>query len=231
MNLYVLQVIYKWLSIVFVSLMSFFRIGNYKDNNILITNVNQEKNVDVISTVTHYETEYIYNPKMPYNLSKVIKPGVLGVSYFDNGETHVVESVQNEIVEVGTGSYGLFEGKLTGYSAYCAGCSKLGNVACLTSDKKKHSLITDGIYYDDSEYGKIRILSTAKYFPCGTIIKVINKNFNSFYAIVLDRGSSMNTAWQNGKVWMDLAYESNNMTKTDGLIGNDIEFSVQRWGW
>ncbi len=41
----------------------------------------------------------------------------------------------------------------------------------------------------------------------------------------------MNTAWQNGKVWMDLAYESNNMTKTDGLIGNDIEFSVQRWGW
>ena len=59
MNLYVLQVIYKWLSILFVSLMSFFHIGNYKDNNILITNVNQEKNVDVVSTVTHYDTEYI----------------------------------------------------------------------------------------------------------------------------------------------------------------------------
>ena len=42
----------------------------------------------------------------------------------------------------------------------------------------------------------------------------------------------MNKAWSEGRVWMDLAYESNAMAGSDNLTGrNIIKFSVQRWGW
>lgn len=231
MNLYLLHVIYKWLSILFMTILSIFHVVDYEENEFLTSNFNDEKDLSVISTITPYQVEYVYNNKMPNNLSKTIKKGILGVSYQDIEGNHIIQEVENAIIEQGTGSYGLFTGKLTGYGPDCVGCSTVGNVACKTKNKQKHSLINDGIYYTDDEYGSVRIIAAASSFPCGTIVQIRKEGSTPFYAIVLDRGGSMNYAWSQGRVWMDLAYESNAMASSDNLTGKNIEFSVQRWGW
>ena len=98
----------------------------------------------------------------------------------------------------------------------------------------KHSLIYDGIYYQDEEYGNVRILAAAKtVFPCGTIIEINNGINPPFLGVVLDSGSSMQKAWNSSRtVWIDLAYATQNdarNTTTPG--GNGIQFTVKRYGF
>ena len=59
-----------------------------------------------------------------------------------------------------------FNGSLTGYSADCKGCS--GNLACTGINVK-----SNGVYYNDSTYGKVRIVATSSSYPCGTILKLM----------------------------------------------------------
>ena len=232
MIIYLCQVIYKWIQVALVSFVSLFSITSYEEINVVFNNNDHQKDTNIISTVTPYTTIYEYNSKLPSNISKVITPGIVGISYEEDDKTiTVVQEMQPEVVEKGSGAYGLYTGRLTGYGPDCVGCSKVGNVACLTENKKNHSLINDGIYYTDDEYGKVRIVSAAKVFPCGTIIQISQDDSFPFYAVVLDRGGSMEYAWSEGRVWMDLAYESNAVVLNDSLTGRNIEFSVQRWGW
>lgn len=228
-----LQILFKWIQIMIVSLLSFFSGSFYHETNMIVNNMNDEKDTNIINNVTPYTTIVRYNSKLPSNISNVLTEGVVGLSYVENDNTvTVVQEMEPEEIEKGTGAYGLYTGTLTGYGPDCVGCSKVGNVACYTENKKNHSLITDGIYYTDDEYGKVRIVSAAKAFPCGTIVQITKEGEIPFYAVVLDRGGSMESAWSQGRVWMDLAYESNAMSGSDNLTGkNNIQFSVQRWGW
>lgn len=113
-----------------------------------------------------------------------------------------------------------FIGTLTGYGPDCIGCS--GIVACSPNPDVRNN----NIYYTDKEYGKIRILAADRSIPCGSIIKISNFKFieESFYGIVLDRGSSI------VGLTMDLLYPSENDTI---VIGRQykIDFKIVRWGW
>ena len=114
-----------------------------------------------------------------------------------------------------------FNGTLTGYGADCEGCS--GIVACSPYQNVKNN----NIYYNDKEYGKVRILAADKSIPCGSIVHIENFKFvdnNEFIGIVLDRGSAIvgNT--------MDLLYPTENDTVKIGRQKN-ISFNVIRWGW
>lgn len=232
MILYLLQVLFKWIQILFVSFISIFTTNFYQEINLSFNSISDEKHTNIVNDITPYQTIIKYNSKLPSNISNVLTDGVVGISYTDsNNEVTVIQEMQPQVIEKGSGTYGLYTGILTGYGPDCVGCSKSGNVACYTENKKNHSLITDGIYYNDDEYGKVRILSAAKSFPCGTIIQITKDGVTPFYAVVLDRGNSMNAAWNEGRVWMDLAYESNTLSGSDNLTGKNIQFSVQRWGW
>lgn len=233
MVIYLSQVLFKWIQIFLVSLISLFNANFYYETNSNFNSVSDEKNTNIINDVTPYTTVVKYNPKLPSNILNVLTEGVVGLSYVDYDNTvTVVQKMEPKVIEKGSGAYGIYTGTLTGYGPDCVGCSKVGNVACYTEDKKNHSLKNDGIYYKDDEYGKVRIVSAAKVFPCGTIVKITKEGQLPFYAVVLDRGGSMNSAWNQGRVWMDLAYEANAMAGSDNLTGrNNIEFSVQRWGW
>ena len=233
MIVYLLQVLFKWIQVMFVSLLSLFSTSFYQEIDMFFDISSSERDTNIVNNVTPYTTIVKYNSKLPSNLSNVLTEGVVGLSYVNSDdEVTVVQEMSPEVVEKGSGAYGLYTGTLTGYGPDCVGCSKVGNVACFTKNKENHSLITDGIYYIDDEYGKVRIVAAAKAFPCGTIVQITKKGQTPFYAIVLDRGGSMNSAWSEGRVWMDLAYESNVMAGSDNLTGrNNIEFSVQRWGW
>jgi len=124
----------------------------------------------------------------------------------------------------------VYTGKLTGYGADCPGCS--GVVSCKTREGNTLNLVSDGTYYEDTEYGSIRILAAdLSAFPCGTVVYVDNGSLEPFFGVVLDTGSSMRNAWQNGVVWMDLAHLSENSEGLYLATSSNTKFSVQRWGW
>ena len=114
-----------------------------------------------------------------------------------------------------------FTGTLTGYGPDCEGC--IGVVYC-----KPHPNVQNGnIYYNDKEYGKIRIVAADYSIPCGSIVKISNFKFmeyEDFYGIVLDRGSAI------VGLTMDLLYPSEDDTIIIGRQRN-IKFTIERWGY
>lgn len=204
------------------------------NSGITIHNPAPNMTATIINEVKAYETEYVYSANMPSTADPLtLVEGVNGLDYTYDGltYTHLSDRV-NQVVQVGTGAQGLYNGKLTGYGPDCPGCSAVGNVSCKTREGTNHSLINDGLYYTDTVYGNLRILAADhSVFPCGTIVKVNNGVLNEFYGIVLDTGYAMRNAWDQGSVWMDLAFSSQSDALTGGATSSNTSFSVQRWGW
>lgn len=113
-----------------------------------------------------------------------------------------------------------YRGKITGYGPDCVGCS--GNLGCAPHPNVKNG----NIYFEDTSYGKIRILAADPSIPCGSIIKVSNYPYitGDFYGIVLDRGSAIKG------LTMDLLYNSEQETRNLGRAYN-INFQIERWGY
>lgn len=114
-----------------------------------------------------------------------------------------------------------FTGTLTGYGPDCEGCG--GRVACRPNQDVRNG----NIYYNDSKYGKVRILAADYSIPCGSIIHIENYKFadnNEVIGIVLDRGSAI------VGLTMDLLYPSEADTVVIGRQRN-ISFTIERWGW
>lgn len=233
MDIYLLQLIGNWLSVLCVTLISFFGINTYKEDSTNIQNMNYNKTATVLNEVVSYKTEYVYNKNKPMDEApKVIREGQYGLVYrYADGDTSVLRNTVNRVIEIGTARVKKYTGRLTTYTPYCAGCSKSGNVACSVNGKK-HSLKNDGQYYIDSQYGQVRILAAAlSSFPCGTIIRVDTGKMPPFKAIVLDTGGSMRQAMKKGTVWMDLAYSKPNSAEAKLVSTKNAKFDVIRWGW
>lgn len=197
---------------------------------IAVNTYEEEKGINEIKTVVEYKTVYKYSSKLPYNTSKVITEGVDGLKYISNGEEKTLVEKVDEVVLVGTGRYGEFTGALTEYGPDCVGCDPNGYTFCRTKKGNWHSLTKDGITYEDSEYGTVRILAAyTGVFPCGTIIEINNSDRKNVIGIVLDTGGGMITAYRNGWTLLDIAYES--QSKTEFGINKKTSFSVKRWGW
>ena len=88
--------------------------------------------------------------------------------------------------------------------------------------------VHNNIYYNDKEYGKIRILAADKSLPFGTIVRIKNLNvFNEpIMAIVLDRGGAIGF---NKKVYFDLLYPSEKATNSFG--SRQATFEILRRGY
>ena len=212
-----------------------FIIGTTIANNgVSIHNPVADMTATIINEVEAYDTEYIYNDSIPSTADPLtIVEGVNGLDYTYDGlnYTHLSDKI-NAVVQIGTGAQGLYYGRMTGYGPDCPGCSVVGNVSCLTREGNNHSLINDGLYYNDISFGNLRILAAAhSLFPCGTVVKVNNGVLNEFNGIVLDTGYAMRNAWTEGVVWMDLAFSSQEEALTGGATSFNTSYSVQRWGW
>jgi len=205
------------------------------NKGVTLYNTTGDMTATIINEVEPYGIDYVYIENKPSTAEPlVISKGVNGLDYTYDGLNYVhLSDVKNEVVQVGSGKPGNYSGKLTGYGPDCAGCSLVGNVSCRTREGKNHSLIYDGLYYSDIEYGSARILAADHLeFPCGTIVKVDNGVLEEFVGIVLDTGSAMRGAWRNeGVVWMDLAFTTQKEALTGGATSYNTQFKVQRWGW
>ena len=69
--------------------------------------------------------------------------------------------------------------KITHYGPNCRGCSGI------TASGYN---VRNTIYYNDSQYGQVRIVATSKAIPLYSIIRINNYGNGNFIAIVLDRG-------------------------------------------
>lgn len=232
MNTYLLGLISKWATVLWVSVTGIVGSGQLiSDETKMIENENQTKNATTTTVEVAYDTEKRYNSKLPSNIQITKQEGKNGIAYKDNkNNTETLVEPVTEIIEIGTGDYGEYVGKMTGYGADCAGCT--GTVACKTKTGSSWNLIKDGTSYTDDEYGTVRILAAAlSKFPCGTIIKVDSSTMGTFNAIVLDTGGAMRKAWSNGTVLMDLAFTSETSEGIHNSTNNNVKYSVQRWGW
>ena len=226
----------KFRSALILSLVSIIGlvVSSLYKKSVIIQNPTNTKNATVLNEVIPYETEYVYNPSKPSTSDPLIlEKGDIGFKYtYDGINYKIIKEPKKEVVELGSGLEGTYSGTLTGYGPDCPGCSLVGNVACSTRDGGTHSLINDGIYYNDLTYGDVRIIAAdASMFPCGTIIKINNNDFTDVVAVVLDTGYSMISAGSQGNVWIDLAFDSQQSAR-DGMSTNfNTKFEVQRWGW
>ena len=109
-------------------------------------------------------------------------------------------------------------GNLTGYGPDCAGC---GGHTSTGFD------LNQSIYYEDSEYGTVRILAADPSFPFYSIFRVSNvPTMDDFIGIVLDRGG--NVGFGRGTLF-DLAFESEYSPNLVPLTHN-VTFELLRSG-
>lgn len=233
MNIYLFRLIINWLGTICLSVLSLLGT-NIQENNIQIQNQSINKTTSIVSTVTDYQTIMKYNSSLPSDKTRVLVEGVSGITYIDdNGVEKELRPVTDEIIEVGTGAISNYVGNTTGYGADCVGCT--GNVACKTREGTTFNLITNGIYYNDAQYGSVRVLAADhRVFRCGTILEVDNGREEPFLGIVLDTGIGMRKSWENYQlVHIDIAFT----TEKDPDVYNatarnqSANFEVQRWGW
>ena len=109
-------------------------------------------------------------------------------------------------------------GNLTGYGADCYGCSGLTSTGFN---------LNNSIYYEDSEFGSVRILAADPTFPFYSIFRVSGvPGMDSFIGIVLDRGG--NVGFGRGTLF-DLAFESESSPDVIPLTRN-VTFELLRSG-
>ena len=176
-----------------------------------------------------YDVETRYNDDLIYGEERVVTEGSDGYKLVDS-DVVVVKPI-NKVVEIGRGPISISYGSTTGYGADCVGCS--GNVACSTS-YGTHNLLKDGVFYNDSKYGKVRIIAADNsLYSCGTIMKIDNGIMDPFMAIVLDTGGAMRDAWRNGDVLIDIAFPyeySDGIFDATNKSGN-VKLKIYRYGW
>ena len=106
-------------------------------------------------------------------------------------------------------------GKMSGYGPDCYGCS--GYLA-------SGVYVGDGnVYYNDSEYGQVRIVAGDKKYKFGTIVRIND----SVLAIVLDRGGSIGIG---KKFLFDLLYVTEAEANING-ISYETKFEILRNGF
>ena len=233
MNIYLLRLIINWLGTACLSILSLFGT-NIKENTIKIENTTIDNTSAVVSTIEEYQTVTKYNSKLPYGEVRVLVEGNNGINYVDtNGVEQELRPVIDEVLEIGTGAYGSYVGNTTGYGADCIGCS--GTVACRNREGNYHNLVTDGMYYNDAQYGKVRILAADhRVFGCGTILEVDNGREEAFIGIVLDTGIDMRKNWElYGLIHLDVAFVTEKDPDVYSMTASNqsAKFEVKRWGW
>lgn len=174
----------------------------------------------IISAFTIVGTSFNVYSIVTYDISKNRSmQAVHLVSKYVLEETEVkTVTTFSDIITYASTNPVTFTGTMTGYGPDCEGCGR--RVGCSPYQNVKNG----NIYFTDNEYGKIRIIAGDKSIPCGTIIKVEKlRKYETFYAIVLDRGSAI-----KGTLF-DLLFVSEKDATSLGRAS--ATYTIVRWGW
>ena len=218
-------------SLFLVSLFSRYKNNNdmvyvIKNNNLnkmdentllLFKNKVEEKNTESEENVTESVVEDLNGNKeeeKKEETKEVIEETKVEEPQKEEKEVPVVVTTLSEDREV----LQTVVGNLTGYGPDCVGCGGLTSTG--------HNLY-DSIYYEDSEFGTVRILAADPSFPFYSIVRVSNvPSMEDFIGIVLDRGG--NVGFGRGTLF-DLAFESESSPNLIPLTHN-VTFELLRSG-
>lgn len=117
-----------------------------------------------------------------------------------------------------------FSGTVTAYGPDCKGC-----IGITASGYR----VADTTIFTDSEYGDLRILAAApQKFPYGSIIRISGPRIDGYITgIVLDTGGAMVNAWNEGKILIDLLFDSEkNPEVYEFGRQRNVTFEVLRYG-
>ncbi|MEG0021736.1 MAG: hypothetical protein RSB77_00515 [Bacilli bacterium] len=232
MHTVIIDIIKKIITISTICLASLSSGYNINEERINIRNIDSTKISKITNQISAFETIYEYNYKIPYGQENILVKGKNGVSFvnFKNKQI-ILQEKTNQIVQIGMGKIGYYNGIITGYGPDCVGCDGRGLVSCSLKDGSYHSLKQNGINYTDSEFGNIRILAAdQREFPCGTIIELSNSEFKEpVFGVVLDTGYSMRKAYEEGTIHIDMAFQSE--SGLSSITNKNTNFTVKRWGW
>ena len=184
----------------------------------VVHSLTPELDANIIQNIVPYETYTETNPELPFMEQKVVQKGINGLTVLYNGVKVEVQKPQAEVIQVGEKVISTFVGSMTGYGPDCVGCS--GRVGA------GQDVRNGNIYYEDKQFGKIRIIAADKKFPYGTIIRINNSRVSEepFLAVVMDRGGAI----KGNKI--DLLFESE-----DAVPGittqKNVTMDVVRLGW
>lgn len=171
-----------------------------------------------ISSSIILKKDMIIYEKDNINLEKAISKDDFKKNYTDidkNLLNPVLYSTFNEAVENSKYYPTSFIGKLTHYGPDCVLCG--GKLGCNGQDARNGN-----IWYEDSEYGKIRIVASSKTLVCGSIIRINIDEYDNMYAIVLDRGV--------GTGVIDLLKESE-ISNSPVRTLSKVKFDIIRYGY
>lgn len=120
---------------------------------------------------------------------------------------------QSDVVETLVGS-------MSGYGPDCKGCS--------SHTASGYDISNGNIYYNDSVYGKLRVLAGDNKYPFYTIVRISNSGISQepLLGIVLDRGGMIGLG---GKYLFDLLYPSEKEASVFGVSKN-VTFEILRMG-
>ena len=191
----------RFLVFLFILATLFIVASGNKREKIISYNTNNVKSVQAVHIVNKYNS--LLEEKKTNQKAKVVAAS----SFYEAISIAPTQAVS-------------FTGMMTSYGPDCVGCG--GHSAC----PPRQDMTNGNIYFNDSVYGKIRILAVDASIPCGTIIKVTNLAVSSepFYAIALDRGGAI-----VGEK-MDLLYETEAKAAAAGTQYS-VTYEINRWGW
>lgn len=158
--------------------------------------------------------------------------------YSVNSSYNFVSNDKEELAVVTDNSYNnvnvidTFSGTVTAYGPDCVGCSGVTASGYRVADNIGGVITsTTTTYYDDT-FGELRILAAAtNKFPFGTVIRISGGRIDGYInGIVLDRGVAMSNAWSNGKVLVDLMFETEKSYEVHEFGRQEVTFEVLRYG-
>lgn len=173
---------------------------------------------DIIQKVIPYDSYEEVNENLDFMERKVIQKGIDGLTVEYNGVRIEIQKPQSEVIQVGEKVIETFVGSMTGYGPDCKGCG----------GKVGYGIDVRGgnIYYNDSKYGKLRIIAADKKYPYGTVMRISNSKVldKPTLAIVLDRGGAV----KGNKI--DLLFDSEKNIPR-GSTQKNITIDVVRLGF
>lgn len=166
------------------------------------------------------DTKSLYSVNSSYNFVPILSG--------DKEELAVVTDYSYNNVNV----IDTFVGTITAYGPDCVGCSGVTASGYRVADNIGGVITsTTTTYYDDT-FGELRILAAAtNKFPFGTVIRISGGRIDGYInGIVLDRGIAMSNAWANGKILVDLLFETEKSDEVHEFGRQDVTFEVLRYG-
>lgn len=173
----------------------------------------------MISIIMILPVQVKYNRTYNYSDDNIIDKDIAWIKEIakeENTEEKVeeieeVEEVDNESITDNTLALASFYGKMSGYGPDCSGFLAYEGID-----------VRNNIYFDDYEYGKVRIAAADRSIPFGSIIKVNG----DFLMIILDRGGGIGF---DKRFQFDLLYESEAVANQNGVF--EGKFEILRYGF